>query len=319
MRFTGETYLESGMYDIRITADDGYRLNLDGHTVAVLDDIQSSTTRVYTGVPVVGGMTPLELLYWEQGGNATLRVEFKASGSADSSYKLLSSDSMPLFSEANTPTLAENQHLVAGSTAGTYQIETGSTINGGVGNDNITGAGGSDVLNGGTGNDHLIGGAGNDILIGGKGDDALTGGAGHDVFRWQLADHGTAGAPAHDVISDFDNASYSGDVLDLRDLLVGETHAANGVALATTANATNAINITTDAGNLGNYLHFSVSGADTVVQISSTGGFSAGFSTGAVDQVITLSNVNLVGSFASDNQVLNDLLKRGKLVTDIGH
>ena len=46
----------------------------------------------------------------------------------------------------------------------------------------------------------------------------MTGGAGHDVFRWQLADGGTAGTPARDTITDFNNANYSGDVLDLRDL-----------------------------------------------------------------------------------------------------
>ena len=70
------------------------------------------------------------------------------------------------------------------------------------------------------------------------------------------------------------------------------------------------------AGNLSNYLHFSVSGSDTVVEVSSTGGFSGGYSAGAVDQVITLTGVNLVAGFANDNAVLSDLLKRGKLVTD---
>ncbi len=316
IRLTGQAYLDGGVYDIRITADDGFRLNLGGHTVAILDDIQSPTTRVYTGVPVVGGMTALELLYWEQGGNAQLRVEFKLSGTADSTYKLLSSDSLPLFSDANAPTLTDTQHIVAGSTTGTYQIQTGSTIDGGVGNDNITGAAGSDKLTGGTGNDTLNGGAGDDILIGGAGNDILIGGSGHDVFRWQLADRGTAGTPARDVINDFDNASYSGDVLDLRDLLVGETHAANVVSLPGAIGTNNAITITADTGNLGNYLHFSLVGGNTVVEVSSTGGFSGGYAAGAVDQVITLNGVNLIGSFTSDNQVLNDLLQRGKLVTD---
>jgi VCBS repeat-containing protein len=316
IRLAGQAYLDGGLYDIRITADDGFRLSLGGQTVAILDDIQSPTTRVYTGVPVVGGMTALELLYWEQGGNAQLRVEFKLSGTADSTYKLLSSDSMPLFTDASAPTLTDTQDLVAGSTAGTYVIQTGSTLDGGAGNDSITGAAGSDKLIGGAGIDTLNGGAGDDILIGGAGNDALTGGLGHDVFRWQLADRGTTGNPARDVISDFDNASYSGDVLDLRDLLVGETHAANVVSLPGAIGSNNAITITADTGNLGSYLHFSLVDGNTVVEVSSTGGFSGGYAAGAVDQVITLNGVNLIGSFSTDNQVLNDLLQRGKLVTD---
>ncbi|HJV59361.1 MAG TPA: Ig-like domain-containing protein, partial [Albitalea sp.] len=316
VRLTGEAYMAAGMYDIRVTADDGFRLMLGGHTVAVYDDIQSPTTRVYSGVPIEGGLTPLELIYWEQGGNAVLKVEFKLSGSADSTYQLLSSDNLPLFSEAHAPVLGETQDIVAGSTAGTYDLRTGSTLDGGAGNDTITGNSGSDKLLGNTGNDTLNGGAGNDILIGGKGDDILVGGSGHDVFRWQLGDGGAPGTPAHDVISDFDNASYSGDALDLRDLLVGETHAANAVALPASIGLSNALTVTPDHGNLANYIHFSLSGSDTVVSISSNGSFSGGFTGAAVDQVITLTGVNLIGSFTNDNQVIDDLLKRGKLITD---
>jgi len=86
------------------------------------------------------------------------------------------------------------------------------------------------------------------------------------------------------VISDFDNASYSGDTLDLRDLLVGETHAASSYSLPSGVGATNALTVTPDHGNLSNFIHFTLSGTDTVVSISSTGGFSGGFSSGAVDR-----------------------------------
>ena len=50
IRLTGVADLDPGMYDIRVYADDGFRLQLDGHTVAVYDDIQSPTTRVYTEI-----------------------------------------------------------------------------------------------------------------------------------------------------------------------------------------------------------------------------------------------------------------------------
>ena len=141
------------------------------------------------------------------------------------------------------------------------------------------------------------------------------------MFRWQLADGGSAGTPARDTITDFNNANYSGDVLDLRDLLVGENHVFNTVTgSATTAgnNGTSALTTVADAGNLGNYLHFSVAGGNTVVEISSTGGFSGGYSSGAVDQVITLTGVNLIGALANDAAIIADLFKRGKLLTD-GH
>jgi Ca2+-binding RTX toxin-like protein len=310
IRMTGEVYFAAGVYDIRVTADDGFRLNLDGQTVALFDGNQSPTSREFTGIPLDGGMTPLELIYWEQGGNARLTVEYKLSGT--STYQTLSTDNLPMFAEGSQPTLTETQQIVPGATAGSYLIQDGSTITGGSGNDTITGNSGNDKLSGGADNDVLVGGSGHDILIGGAGNDTLTGGAGHDVFRWELADRGTASAPARDVIADFDNANYSGDVLDLRDILVGESHTANAISIG----ANNAISVTANNGTLGNYLHFSVVGGNTVVEISSTGGFSGGYQASAVDQVITVNNVNLMAGFSNDSQVINDLLKRGKLVTD---
>ncbi|PKO91950.1 MAG: hypothetical protein CVU15_10250, partial [Betaproteobacteria bacterium HGW-Betaproteobacteria-1] len=172
-------------------------------------------------------------------------------------------------------------------------------INGGDGNDIIYGGAGNDTLSGGTGNDRLDGGVGNDtldggdgddVLIGGAGNDTMTGGLGADVFKWSLADAGTAGAPAQDVITDFGNGE---DRLDLRDLLQGEA---------------------TD--NLENYLHFETVGSDTVVHISSSGGFSGGYNSGNEDQTITLQNVDLVGSLTSDQQIIQNLLESQKLITD---
>ncbi len=166
-------------------------------------------------------------------------------------------------------------------------------LNGGAGNDVLNGGTGNDVLNGGTGTDTLDGADGNDILIGGAGNDILTGGLGADVFQWSLADAGTAGTPADDVITDFD-AATSSDKLDLRDLLQAET-----------------------AGTLTNYLHFEQSGTDTVIQISSAGGFTGGaYSAGATDQTITLNGIDLVGTYGTDANIIQNLLNQGKLITD---
>ena len=178
------------------------------------------------------------------------------------------------------------------------------TLMGTPGADTLTGGDGNDRLEGGAGDDALNGGAGNDVLNGGAGNDTLTGGAGADIFEWTLADRGTNGAPAVDTITDFNAAAggSGGDVLDLRDLLIGET-----------------------TGSLANFMHFEKVGADTIVHISTTGGFAAdahtvgapsGVVTGAEDQKIVLAGVDMIGVFTTDQQVIQDLLTKGKLNTD---
>jgi hypothetical protein len=170
---------------------------------------------------------------------------------------------------------------------------------GDAGNDSIDGGSGNNVMFGGSGNDSMTGGSSADRIVGGTGDDTLTGGTGPsnlltDIFQWQLSDGGSAGSPAADTITDFNSSvtSSGGDILDLRDLLVGES-----------------------SSTLGNYLHFSTSGGTTTISISTTGGFSGGYSSNETDQTITLTGVDLV-SGQTDAQVIADLLKNGTLVTD---
>ena len=171
-------------------------------------------------------------------------------------------------------------------------------LEGGAGNDILNGGTGIDVLRGGAGNDTLNSGDGDDILVGGAGNDLLIGGLGADVFRWELADRGIAGSPAADTVQDFDS-SVGGDQLDLRDLLQGESD---------------------DALSLTNFLHFSQSGSDAVIQVSSNGGFAGGFNPGSVDQTITLqgqwADLTASGALNSDQQIIQDLLSKGKLITD---
>ena len=179
------------------------------------------------------------------------------------------------------------------------------------GNDMLRGGDGDDTLDGGLGNDRFEGGAGSDSLSGGDGADNLSGGAGNDTltggllsdtFEWTLADAGAKGTPAVDTITDFNTAAApsGGDVLDLRDLLSGENHAIG-------------------TGNLANFLHFEKVGGDTKVHVSSSGGFGGGFNAGAEDQTVILQGVDLyasVGVNATDQQIIQDLLNKGKLITD---
>ena len=182
---------------------------------------------------------------------------------------------------------------------GTDSDNTGNTLRG---ND-----GQADLIEGYAGNDVLSGRGGADILVGGAGNDTLTGGSGADTFKWSLADRGTAGAPATDTITD-GNAfnTTSGERLDLRDLLVGESHTGNL------------------PGNLANYLLFEKSGSDTVIHISSTGQFSVDAGFGAIsasnlgkeDQRITLTGVDLTAGSTTDQQIIQNLLTKGKLIVD---
>jgi len=188
--------------------------------------------------------------------------------------------------------------LLGGSTNDTLVGNAGNDVLlGNAGNDTLLGGAGNDRLEGGAGNDILDGGADNDLLIGGAGNDTLTGGAGADVFKWLLADAGPAGTPTSDVITDFDTTAGS-DKLDLRDLLQGEVGQGVGV-------------------NLENYLHFEKVGANTVIHVSSNGGFGNGYNPASEVQTITLQNVDLTaGGLTTDQQIIQDMLNKGKLITD---
>jgi hypothetical protein len=163
--------------------------------------------------------------------------------------------------------------------------------------------GSNDYISAGAGNDTISAGAGADMIIGGKGSDTLTGGAGADTFKWALADNGTNAAQAVDRITDFSTGTFAsgGDRLDLRDLLVGESSA-----------------------TLDKFVHFNWDGTNTTVSISASGAFTAGHTVGGAFadvtsgtvQQIVFNGVNLTSGFTSDLQVLNDLISKGKLITD---
>jgi len=163
------------------------------------------------------------------------------------------------------------------------------------GNDTMSGGDGDDILHGGAGDDILYGDAGNDTLIGGVGNDTLNGGAGDDVFAWGNGDAATVSAPALDVVRDFGlgGSDPNGkDVLDLRNLLVGEEN----------------------SSDLSHYLNFSYDGVNTVLKVSSTGTLLAdgtGF-----DQMIRLENVDLMAGVTDQNQIINNLIAAGKLLVD---
>ena len=166
---------------------------------------------------------------------------------------------------------------------------------------NITGSIGADSIVGGSGADTIFGGSGADTIAGGAGNDNLSGGLGVDTLDWNLGDAGASYATrAQDTVSGF-GVTAGTDVLDLRDLLTGET-----------------------SGTLENYLHFESDGAGgTIVHISTNGGFSAdghaiggAYTSAAETQQINLSAADLITGNTTDAQIIANLLANNKLITD---
>ena len=247
IRMSGFAYLERGNYDFRVYADDGFRLKVGGETLIEFDGNQPPTTRTFNNVEVsdlISGFTSIELLYWEQGGNANLQFEFKLSSSA--TWVPFSLDSIAFFSAANLPTITDTriQDVVETAVNQQYELRTGSVLDGDgntntligdagrdyiqgfAGADTLLGGGSADFLDGGDGNDILDGGDGADVLIGGTGNDTMTGGLGDDIYRIdsasdvivEAAGEGTDNIEldasfnpgTYTIAANFENASSSG-------------------------------------------------------------------------------------------------------------
>ena len=99
-----------------------------------------------------------------------------------------------------------------------------TSINGGFGNDIMSGSAASDRINGGAGNDTLTGNAGADTIRGGGGIDASTPGTGNDIIAAGLGDSGT-----HTVVGFDANPTGGQDVVDVRSMGVTVANFATAV------------------------------------------------------------------------------------------
>ncbi|MEH0690337.1 tandem-95 repeat protein, partial [Vibrio cholerae] len=73
---SGALYLESGEFALKVRADDGYMIKIDGVIVAQYDGNQSPTTREHDVFTVSeSGFHTVEIVYWDQGGNAAFDVD----------------------------------------------------------------------------------------------------------------------------------------------------------------------------------------------------------------------------------------------------
>ena len=207
---------------------------------------------------------------------------FTVSDGTDSSdYQTLNISTVETSDQVEVSLSGSSNDDVMLGTDGTDNIQAGA------GDDTIIGGAGDDTITGGAGDDTITGGAGDDTIIGGEGDDLLTGGSGADVFQFNDGDEGTVDSPAVDTIEDFN--IEEGDVLDLSDMLVGESVE------------------TIDA-----FLDFGTVEEDGV---TSTQILVKDGADGQTVQQINLDGVDL-SSLGSDADILNNLLNNGNLDVD---
>ena len=86
-------------------------------------------------------------------------------------------------------------------------VTIGGILDGGLGDDILTGSAGNDLLLGGEGDDKLLGLGGRDVLIGGDGHDSLTGGVGDDLLIGGATIYDNSTAALLAILSEWTSAS----------------------------------------------------------------------------------------------------------------
>jgi VCBS repeat-containing protein len=144
IKLSGQVSMDAGTYSFKVTSDDGFILRIDGQDVIKFDGNRSaaSTTATYT-IPT-SGAHQIEIIYWDQGGNAVLKVETKLASAADSAYTVLgaSGNTSSLVTAEdnaltiNASTLLKNDSDVDGDTLSVTSVQNAThgsvTLNNGV-------------------------------------------------------------------------------------------------------------------------------------------------------------------------------------------
>ncbi|MEL7347778.1 MAG: LamG-like jellyroll fold domain-containing protein, partial [Pseudomonadota bacterium] len=170
-----------------MTSDDGFALSIGGVDFSSFEGIRGAetTSRV---AEFDGGLYPIELLYFDQGGPQSVSLEIDGMPVDQSAFYTAADDIID--NPAGAPLIpVEDYH--PSQTLGEAIVDDPETINGTAGADVIDAMGGDDVVNagegddtvyGGYGDDNIDGGGGNDVLIGGRGSDWVKGGTGDDTI-----------------------------------------------------------------------------------------------------------------------------------------
>ncbi|MBE3655342.1 hypothetical protein BOO92_01305 [Vibrio navarrensis] len=131
IKMSGSVYLDAGNYAFKVRADDGYTILIDGVAVATVDRNQSPTTTMHSAFEINSdGYHKIEIVYWDQGGNAVLDVNL---GTVDANGNFNNGEhdlnDYPLIGD--TLTTKEGSELVLNSTlllGNDYDLNDGDTI-----------------------------------------------------------------------------------------------------------------------------------------------------------------------------------------------
>ncbi|MGI4839857.1 MAG: tandem-95 repeat protein [Janthinobacterium lividum] len=112
VELTGKVTMAAGDYSLRITADDGYAVYIDGKQVAAVDGNQPSTTDVFNFSLATSGAHDIQIVYWDQGSYAQLTVEVApVTGGVVGTYGVLGQTDTAALGH-DTLTTFEDQPLV---------------------------------------------------------------------------------------------------------------------------------------------------------------------------------------------------------------
>ncbi|GKS84254.1 putative Ig domain-containing protein [Acidovorax sp. SUPP1855] len=189
----GDDTVEGGAGNDRLSGGDGNDILVGGTGFDVLDgglgnDVYRFAAGDFEGanetIVDAGGVDRIEFMSGLSASDLTVRrsgdllaVTFAGQGGVGLQGGAIESLA---FADGTVMTSADLLAAAVKTTAGDDELQTvvaGSRVDGGAGNDKLSGDEWADVLLGGAGNDVLRGGGGDDLLDGGAGDDLLYAGA----------------------------------------------------------------------------------------------------------------------------------------------
>ena len=201
----GDDTLEGGTGDDYLSGEDGSDVYLFGRNFGkdTISDYNrtkgSSDTIRFTDGQVQEDFTFTrslhDLFITAKDGSGSIQVHYYFDNDAKGGHQI---DRIE-FADGSSLNVEDVKKLVMQSTDGDdrlFAYSSGSTLDGGKGNDTVWGGKGADILKGGEGNDSLSGFDGDDILEGGTGDDYLSGEDGSDTYIFNKGD-------GRDTISDY--------------------------------------------------------------------------------------------------------------------
>jgi len=78
----GDMHFEAGSYVFKVSSDDGFELVVDGAVVGAYDGNRGTSPSVSSAVVLSEGMHNIDLIYWDNTGGYSLKVEYAKDGGA---------------------------------------------------------------------------------------------------------------------------------------------------------------------------------------------------------------------------------------------